>query len=202
MRKLLSILIFSFIFLGSAQASNPLIIEEGAKIQPDNLFPRVKLETNFGEIIVELDRTKAPISVNNFLRYVAKKSYDDTVFHRIIPGFVVQGGGYDKAFNELPSYPPIINESGNGLKNTTYTIAMARKAEPHTANRQFYFNVFDNTSLDPGRNWGYTVFGEATEGTDILDKMAAVKTHYDIKTGWKDVPVEPVILIKATVLKN
>ncbi|UAA39557.1 peptidylprolyl isomerase [Paraneptunicella aestuarii] len=194
------LLILTLFTISNAQAHDPLVIEEGARIQPKNLFPKVKMETNFGNIVIELNRSKAPITVNNFLRYVAKDSYNGTIFHRIIPGFVVQGGGYDVNFREIPSYPPIINESGNGLKNTTYSIAMARKEDPHTANRQFYFNLNDTTNLDPGKNWGYTVFGEAVEGTEILDKMAETETHYDIKLGWKDVPVEPVILLKATVL--
>lgn len=176
-----------------------LEVKEGAAIQPDNLFPRVKMETNFGDIVVELDRTKAPTTVDNFLLYVSKQSFDSTVFHRIIDGFVVQGGGYGEDYRGLPAFAPIINESGNGLKNKAFSIAMARNLAPHTATRQFYFNMADNATLDPGRNWGYTVFGEVLEGTEILEKMAAVPTEYNAKLGWRDVPVEPVILKKATI---
>lgn len=174
--------------------------EDGSHIQPDNYYPLVKLETTMGDIVVELDRRKAPITVNNFLRYVDKRSYEDTVFHRVIPGFVVQGGGYDADFGSLPQFPDIYNESGNGLKNETYTIAMARENDPHTANRQFYFNMNDNESLDPGRNWGYTVFGRVTEGEEILDAMSEVETEYKALIGFADVPVEPILLKKATVI--
>lgn len=172
----------------------------GSDIQPDNLFPKVKLETTMGDVIVELDRYKAPLTTNNFLRYVAKGNYDNTLFHRVIEGFVVQGGGYDPEFNKKPSYEKIFNESGNGLKNNLYTIAMAREDDPHTADRQFYFNMNNNSSLDPGRRWGYAVFGLVTEGQETLDAIAAVETEYNIKVNWRDVPIEPVILTKASVL--
>lgn len=174
--------------------------DDGSQIQPDNYYPKVMLHTNMGDITVELDRSKAPISVNNFLRYADKRSFEETIFHRVIPGFVVQGGGYDKDFKDLPKFPPIINESGNGMKNETYTIAMARSNDPHSANRQFYFNMADNDSLDPGRNWGYAVFGYVTEGQDVLEKISQVETQYDAIIGWADVPIEPVILNKVTIL--
>ncbi|MCC2617909.1 peptidylprolyl isomerase [Aestuariibacter halophilus] len=174
--------------------------QDGSHIQPDNFYPRVKLETTMGDIVVELDRTRAPRSANNFLRYVDKRSFEGTIFHRIIEGFVVQGGGYDEEFREKPKFPPIINESGNGLKNDMYTIAMARENDPHTATRQFFFNVNDNDSLNPGRDWGYAVFGMVVEGYDVVDAMAQVETFYKATIGWADVPREPIILTKATVL--
>ncbi|GGD48731.1 peptidylprolyl isomerase [Lacimicrobium alkaliphilum] len=173
---------------------------EGAKIQPDNLFPKVRLETSMGEIVVELDRIKAPITSNNFLLYVSKRSYEDTIFHRVIEDFVVQGGGYDTEFNSKPTIRTIFNESGNGNKNELYTLAMARENDPHSAGRQFFFNMNDNESLDPGRKWGYAVFGRVTEGMEVLDKIAAVETQVDPTFGWPNVPVEPVILKKATIL--
>lgn len=173
---------------------------DGSEIQKDNLYPRVKFETDFGDVMVELDRNRAPITVNNFLRYVDKGSYDDTLFHRIVNGFVVQGGGYDKEFNELPSFGKIYNESGNGLKNDMYTIAMAREDNPHSARRQFYFNIIDNDSLNPGRRWGYAVFGLVLEGAEVLDKLADVDTGYDLNTGWPNVPKEPVMLKRVTLL--
>jgi peptidyl-prolyl cis-trans isomerase A (cyclophilin A) len=173
---------------------------DGSHIQPDNYYPRVKMFTSMGDIIVELDRSRAPITVNNFLRYVDKRSYEDTIFHRIVPDFVVQGGGYDSNFVEKPSFGKIFNESGNGLKNKMYNITMARQDDPHSATRQFFFNMDNNDSLDPGRNWGYTAFGSVVEGYEVLDKMVEVKTDFDPKYGWSDVPVEQVILIKVMVL--
>lgn len=177
-----------------------LAVKDGSEIQADELYPRVKLETSMGDIEVELDRKRAPITVNNFLRYVNRGSYDNTIFHRIVPNFVVQGGGYDAEFNAQPAFPPIFNESGNGLKNDLYTIAMARQDSPHSANRQFFFNAQDNHSLNPGRRWGYTVFGQVLSGAEVIDAMATVETEYNIKVGWQNVPVKPVMLIKATIL--
>ena len=174
--------------------------DDGSQIQPDNLYPRVKIETTMGDFVLELDRYRAPITVNNFLRYVDKRAYEDTIFHRIIPDFVVQGGGYDSDFKELPKFPAIYNESGNGLKNGYYSVAMARQNDPHTANRQFFINMGENTSLDPGKGWGYAVFGEVVEGSEVLDAMSLVETHYHAIIGWADVPKEHIILKKATIL--
>ncbi|TDF38166.1 peptidyl-prolyl cis-trans isomerase [Alteromonadaceae bacterium M269] len=174
---------------------------DGSEIQPHNLFPRVKLETSMGDIIIELDRNKAPITSNNFLLYASKYNYDGTIFHRIIKDFVVQGGGYDVDMKKKPVLGKIFNESGNGLKNVLYTVAMARERDPHSADRQFYFNMNKNTTLDPGRSgWGYTVFGTVTEGYEVVDAMSAVETDVDENTGWNDVPIEPIILKKATIL--
>lgn len=169
-------------------------------IDPDNLFPKVKLETSLGVIIVELDRVKAPITVDNYLTYVVTGEYNNTVFHRIVEGFVVQGGGYDKDYIIKKINDNIINESGNGLKNEYGTIAMAKENNPHSANRQFFFNANDNNNLDPGRRWGYAVFGAIVEGEEVMEAMSKVKTDYDDGFGWEDVPLEPVILIKATLL--
>ncbi|MCL1036044.1 peptidyl-prolyl cis-trans isomerase [Shewanella submarina] len=172
-------------------------------IQKDNLYPMVKMETSMGTIVVELDRKRAPITVDNFLTYVVKGEYNNTVFHRIIADFVVQGGGLNPEFAELPSIAPIVNESGNGLSNQPGTIAMARDNNPHSATRQFYFNVADNTKLDPSpRRWGYAVFGEVTEGMDVLQAMSGVATGYNQTLGWPDVPLAPVILKKATLLSE
>ena len=169
-------------------------------IDPDNLFPRVKLETSMGTIIVELDRIRAPITVDNFLTYVVRGEYNNTIFHRIVPDFIVQGGGYSQNFELKKVDNTIINESGNGLKNVIGTIAMAKENRPHTANRQFFFNVADNSSLDPGRHWGYAVFGAIVEGQTVVDAMALVKTDYNGEMGWEDVPIEPIILTKAILL--
>jgi peptidyl-prolyl cis-trans isomerase A (cyclophilin A) len=169
-------------------------------IDPNNIFPKVKLETSMGIIIVELDRIKAPITVDNFLTYVVTGEYNNTIFHRIVEDFIVQGGGYDVDFTPKKLNKNIINESGNGLKNEVGTIAMAKESRPHTANRQFFFNINDNTSLDPGRRWGYAVFGAITDGEEVLEAIGKVKTDYNDTMGWEDVPLEPVILIKATLL--
>lgn len=170
-------------------------------IQPDNLYPQVEMQTTMGKIVVELDRTRAPITVDNFLTYVVKGEYDNTIFHRIIPEFVVQGGGLNPKLEELPESAPIVNESGNGLSNAFGTIAMARENNPHSATRQFYFNVADNTKLDPSkRRWGYAVFGEVVEGREILEAMAAVPTEHNSKLNWPDVPVTQIVLKSAKLL--
>lgn len=174
--------------------------DDGSHVQPDNYYPRVKFETTMGDIVVELDRRRAPITVNNFLRYVDKRAYEDTIFHRIVPGFVVQGGGYTADFNGKSNFPDIFNESGNGLTNDLHTIAMARQNDPHTANRQFFFNVNDNSSLNPGRDWGYAVFGVIVEGEDIVDAMSEVETEYSLRLNANNVPIEPIIIKKVIVL--
>ncbi len=198
MKKLaLLLLTVCCVFTSSVNAASKKRI-----IDPNNLYPQVKLETNMGLILVELDRVKAPIAVNNFLHYVVSRDYDNTIFHRVVADFVVQGGGYDSDFIPRKIGETIFNESGNGLKNTTGTIAMAREHNPHSSTRQFYFNVNDNESLDPGRSWGYTVFGEITYGEDILEKMALVETDFSEELGWEDVPVEKIILIKATLMPS
>ena len=167
---------------------------------PDNMFPTVKLETTMGDIEVELNRMRAPINANNFLRYVLEGEYDGTIFHRVMPGFVVQGGGYTKDIEEKTLYENVFNESGNGLKNTTGSIAMARYDDPHTATRQFYFNVNNNSSLDPSsRKWGYTVFGQVVSGMEVLEAIAGVETGYSEALDAEDVPLVPVLLIKASV---
>lgn len=174
--------------------------DDGSQIQPDNYYPRVKIETTMGDIVVELDRRRAPITVNNFLRYVDKRAYEDTIFHRIVPGFVVQGGGYTADFEGKSNFPEIFNESGNGLTNDLHTIAMARQSDPHTANRQFFFNVNDNSSLNPGRDWGYAVFGVIVEGEDVVDAMSEVETEYSIRLNANNVPIEPIVIKKVTIL--
>ncbi|MDL3984430.1 peptidylprolyl isomerase [Shewanella xiamenensis] len=170
-------------------------------IQPDSLYPQVEFDTSLGKIVVELDRTRAPITVDNFLTYVVKGEYNNTIFHRVISDFVVQGGGLNQQLEELPAGKPIVNESGNGLSNSMGTIAMARDNEPHSATRQFYFNVADNTKLDPSkRRWGYAVFGEVIEGKQVLEAMAVVETTTNAKLNWPDVPVTPIILKTAKLL--
>jgi peptidyl-prolyl cis-trans isomerase A (cyclophilin A) len=169
-------------------------------VDPTNIYPKVKLVTSMGVIIVELDRVKAPITVDNFLGYVVRGEYNNTIFHRIIDDFIVQGGAYDAKFTAKELGKSIFNESGNGLKNETGTIAMAKESRPHTANRQFFFNLSDNTTLDPGRKWGYAVFGAIVEGEEVLEAIAKVPTDYNESMAWNDVPIKPVTLISATLL--
>ncbi|MGP9800233.1 peptidylprolyl isomerase [Rheinheimera sp. NSM] len=171
----------------------------GQFLQPNNLFPKVRIVTSHGDIEVELDRSRAPLSVNNFLSYVKHKRYNNTVFHRLEPEFVLQGGGYDANYKPIEELKPVFNESGNGLKNQFGTIAMARLNDPHSATSQFYFNLQDNPSLDPGRRWGYTVFGHISAGEEVIEKIRAIQTDTSVELGWPNVPVEQV-LIKTVLL--
>jgi peptidyl-prolyl cis-trans isomerase A (cyclophilin A) len=182
------------LFSVSAVAAVDMTKPTGKFVQQNNLFPKVKLVTSVGDIIVELDRTKAPLAVNNFLSYVNIKAYDNTVFHRLEPEFVVQGGGYKSDMAPVAEFPAVFNESGNGAKNQFGSIAMARNNDPHSATSQFFFNLNDNPSLDPGKNWGYTVFGQIQDGFEVLDKMKLLETHTDEQTGWQNVPKQPIIL--------
>lgn len=194
-------LCLAFFVVFAHSADQPKIeIKEGARIQPYNFYPRVKLETSLGDIIIELRRNRAPITVNNFLMYVKEKQYDNTLFHRVIEDYIVQGGGFSTSMESLPAKYKIFNESGNGLKNIRYSLAMARMNDPHSANRQFFFNVNDNDNLDPNKRWGYTVFAEVIEGFDVVDAMAAVETHLDPVSGLEDKPVQDLVLIKASIL--
>ena len=173
------------------------------EVIPDNLFPSIKLETSMGDIVVELNRRRAPITANNFLRYVLAGEYNGTIFHRVMPGFVVQGGGYTESFEERELFPPIYNESGNGLKNRPMTLSMARFDDPHSATSQFFINLEFNESLDPNsRSWGYAVFGEVISGQDVVEAIAAVETGYNEGLDAEDVPLTPVKLITATVLEE
>jgi len=169
-------------------------------VLPENAFPTVVFETSMGTVTVELNRMRAPATVNNFLRYAVDGRYDNTIFHRVMKDFVVQGGGYDAGWSEVPVGAPVINESGNGLKNNLGTIAMARFEDPHSATSQFYFNLANNDSLDPGaRNWGYTVFGDVISGMDVLEAIGGVETGYNAEVDFQDVPLVNVTLIKVSV---
>ena len=165
--------------------------------------PQVELHvTNYGVITLELDKEKAPQSVTNFLSYVNKGHYNNTVFHRVIPGFMVQGGGFEPGMKQKDSDAPIANEAQNGLKNANYTVAMARTSDPHSATAQFFINVADNGFLNHtapnAQGWGYAVFGKVVGGTDVVDKIKAVKTG---RSGFHDdVPKEDVVIEKAVAL--
>ena len=165
--------------------------------------PQVELHIqNLGVITLELDVEKAPKSVENFLNYVKKGHYDNTIFHRVIPGFMIQGGGFAPGMEQKPTDAPIDNEANNGLKNDNYTIAMARTNAPHSATAQFFINVADNGFLNhtapTPSGWGYAVFGKVVSGTDIVDQIKAVKTGR--KGFHDDVPKEDVVIEKAVVV--
>ncbi|HEU5116633.1 MAG TPA: peptidylprolyl isomerase [Isosphaeraceae bacterium] len=153
--------------------------------------PTVVIETSKGNITVELDREKAPITVENFLKYVDSGFYNGTIFHRVIPDFMIQGGGLTPNMQEKKTNPEIKNESGNGLSNQRGTIAMARKQDPNSASSQFFINVVDNKPLDT-YGGGYTVFGKVTDGMDVVDAIRVVRTTS--RAGMQDVPVEPVLI--------
>lgn len=167
-------------------------------------MPYVELETTMGNIVIELNQEKAPNTVANFLEYVKSGHYDGTIFHRVIDGFMIQGGGMDANMKEKSTNAPIQNEADNGLKNEVGTIAMARTSDPHSATAQFFINVKDNSFLNfSGKNpqgWGYTVFGKVTEGMDIVNKIKGVPTG---KYGFHaDVPTTPVVITHAKVIEK
>ncbi len=161
----------------------------------------IKLTTNHGVITLQLDAEKAPKSVANFIAYVEAGHYDGTIFHRVIDGFMVQGGGFVPGMDQKPVQSPIENEAKNGLKNTRGTVAMARTSDPHSATAQFFMNVADNDFLDNGKcqdGWGYCVFGRVVDGMDVMDKIKGVKVR---NSGFhQNVPVEDVILERAEVV--
>ena len=173
---------------------------KGEYIQPNNLFPKVMMKTNLGNVIIELNRAKAPLTVNNFLSYVSAKRYDNTIFHRLEHEFVLQGGGYTSKFESIEEFPAIVNESGNGLKNEWHTISMARLYPPHSATSQFFFNLGDNKSLNPGRNWGYTVFGYVVEGDEFFEKVTKIETGVSPELGWPNSPLKNIVILSFEVL--
>ena len=164
--------------------------------------PRVKLETSMGDIVIELDAAKAPKTAANFVDYVKDGFYNGTVFHRVMDGFMIQGGGFEPGLKQKPTKAPIDNEANNGLKNANYTVAMARTSDPHSATAQFFINVADNGFLNhtapSAQGWGYAVFGKVVSGADVVDKIKAVKTG---RSGFHDdVPKEDVVIEKAVAL--
>lgn len=183
MKTLLALLLLSLPAFASAQQGVPA-------------HPYVKIETTEGTIVVELDGRRAPLTVENFLGLVESGFFDGTIFHRVIPGFMIQGGGYTPGLTVKEPEGGIPNESGNGLRNLRGTIAMARTSEPHTAVAQFYINLADNPSLDPqAERWGYAVFGLVIEGMDVVDRIAARPTGPSGQFS-RDVPAVPVIIKK------
>jgi peptidyl-prolyl cis-trans isomerase B (cyclophilin B) len=162
----------------------------------------VKLSTNLGTITLDLDARRAPETVKNFLQYVQDGHYDNTVFHRVIDGFMIQGGGFEPGMRQKPTRAPVSNEANNGLKNERGTVAMARTGDPHSATAQFFINVADNAFLNhsapTAQGWGYCVFGRVTDGMDVVEKIKGVRTGS--KGMHKDVPVEDVVIERAEVV--
>jgi cyclophilin family peptidyl-prolyl cis-trans isomerase len=162
---------------------------------------QVKVETSAGDFVLQMDEARAPLSVANFLQYVKDGFYAGTVFHRVVNGFVIQGGGYTPELTLKPPRPPVVNESGNGLSNRRGSVAMARSGEPHSADSQFYINLADNLPLDskPTR-WGYAVFAEVIQGMDVVDEIGHRVTGSS--GGMQDVPNEPVVIRNVSILKT
>jgi peptidyl-prolyl cis-trans isomerase B (cyclophilin B) len=194
----LSTLIFA-VFLAAG-----LILATGPRARAERSHPLVKLETSMGDITLELYPDKAPVTVANFLEYVKSGFYNGTIFHRVINGFMIQGGGMNAQMQEKPTRAPIKNEADNGLKNEPYTIAMARTSNPDSATAQFFINVANNTFLNhtakTTRGWGYAVFGKVIKGQDVVDKIKTVPTT--TVGPYENVPKEPVTIIKAVVMQE
>ncbi len=167
--------------------------------------PKVRMETSKGEVIIELNAEKAPVTVANFLRYVQDGKYDGTIFHRVIKGFMNQGGGFTAQYDKVDTYEPIKNEADNGLKNKRGTIAMARTGDPNSATNQFFINTVDNAFLNHSaktqRGWGYCVFGEVVEGMDVMDRISQVKTGAGGPFG-QDVPKTLVVIEKVSLITD
>jgi cyclophilin family peptidyl-prolyl cis-trans isomerase len=188
----------ALLFAAAVVAADP-----GPAAAPASGSPRVALETSKGKIVLELDAARAPKSVENFLAYVRAGHYDGTVFHRVIDGFMIQGGGFDEKMVQRGTRPPIANEADNGLKNRRGTVAMARTNDPDSASAQFFVNTVDNGFLDhqskDARGWGYAVFGRVVEGLEVVDAIAKVATGN--RGPFQDVPLEPVVIRKAAVVE-
>jgi len=203
-RSLLLLGILPFVFF-SAHAAPPSTStstsQQGVTSMSTN--PRVKMTTSLGDIVITLDAVKAPKTVANFLAYVKEGFYNGTIFHRVIDGFMVQGGGFTSGLKQKPTKANVENEANNGLKNNKYTLAMARTNEPHSATAQFFINVANNDFLNhtapTSQGWGYAVFGEVTEGKEVVDKMRAVATA---NSGFhQNVPTTDLVIIEAVVLE-
>jgi peptidyl-prolyl cis-trans isomerase B (cyclophilin B) len=187
----------------SAQAAPPSTSTPKQGVTSMSTNPRVKMTTSLGDIVITLDAAKAPKTVANFLAYVNDGFYNGTIFHRVIDGFMVQGGGFEPGLKQKPTKANVENEANNGLKNNKYTLAMARTSDPHSATAQFFINVANNDFLNhtapTAQGWGYAVFGEVTEGKDVVDKMKAVATA---NSGFhQNVPTTDLVITKAVVLE-
>ena len=183
-----------------------LIVESGFAACPDEIlypdasFPELTIKTNQGEVVIELDRNRAPLTVNHFLWHVKNHSYDNNLIHRVVADYVIQSGAFKADLSEVNSCGMVFNESGNGLSNERGTIAMARYDDPHSAGSSFYINLADNTNLDPNqKSWGYTVFGIVISGMDVLDQIAQSKTGYNQQLAAADVPIDSITIISVSL---
>jgi peptidyl-prolyl cis-trans isomerase B (cyclophilin B) len=183
---------------------SPVLLFVALAVQAES-NPQVKIQTNMGDIVLELYPEKAPKTVENFLNYVDTNFYDDTIFHRVIDGFMIQGGGFTQQFERKPTSPPVINEADNGLTNLTGTIAMARTPEPHSATAQFFINVADNAFLNhtnkTPRGWGYAVFGKVISGMNVVDKIRQIPTGAG-GPFQRDVPKSPAIILSISRVQS
>jgi cyclophilin family peptidyl-prolyl cis-trans isomerase len=178
---------------GAAAAKTQAKSDGSAAVTPTGPATQVRVVTSMGNFIIELNAERAPLTVPHFLKYVDQGHYTGTIFHRVIANFVIQGGGFDKDYKPTPAPTRVVNESGNGLTNVRGTVGMARGAEPHGSDVQFYVNLYDNEALDPNQTrWGYAVFGKVVQGMDVVDKIGNVATN--AHGVFKDTPVEPVII--------
>ncbi len=207
MKRLIYTMSFLVLLLTACSADKTTSVEATNATQSNGdkmaANPQVKIETTLGDITLELDAKNAPISTENFITYVKSGHYDGTIFHRVIPNFMVQGGGMNPDMSEKPSKASIQNEANNGLKNDKGTVAMARTNDPHSASAQFFINIKDNDFLnfrsEDMQGWGYAVFGKVVDGMDVVDKIEKVQTG---DTGFhQDVPQDPIILNKVTVIE-
>ncbi len=191
--------------IGLLAFSSITFAAEHPKKMPESTQTKVKFETTLGDFVVQLDPGKAPVTVKNFVTYVKEGHYDGTIFHRVIPGFMAQGGGYTQDFKQKPTHAPIKNEADNGLVNKRGSIAMARTPDPNSASSQFFINFKDNDFLNykspTPQGWGYAVFGEVVQGMDVVDAMAKVPTGSGGPMP-TDVPQTPIVVEKATVLSE
>jgi peptidyl-prolyl cis-trans isomerase A (cyclophilin A) len=178
---------------GAAAAKTPAKTDGSAAATPAAPATQVRVVTSMGNFIIELNAERAPLTVPHFLKYVDQGHYTGTIFHRVIANFVIQGGGFDKDYKPTSAPARVVNESGNGLTNVRGTVGMARGAEPHGGDVQFYVNLYDNEALDPSQTrWGYAVFGKVVQGMDVVDKIGNVATN--THGAFKDTPAEPVII--------
>jgi peptidyl-prolyl cis-trans isomerase B (cyclophilin B) len=201
-----ALLLLTAFFLGSG-AAVAQTLSQNTQTNQDNssmsTSPRVKLDTTAGDIVIELNAADAPKSTENFLTYVRDGFYDNTIFHRVIDGFMIQGGGFEPGMKQKTTGAPIENEANNGLKNDKYTIAMARTNDPHSATAQFFINIANNDFLNhtapTAQGWGYAVFGRVVQGEDVVDRIRGVKTG---NSGFhQNVPAEDVVIEKATIVE-
>lgn len=192
--------LFSALLISAVLLGTPAVHAQSAQ-QPTQAGPRVRIETTRGNFVIELDTQRAPLTVASFLDYVKAGHYTDTIFHRVIGNFVIQGGGYDAKSVEKPTRAGIPNEAGNGLSNRRGTVGLARTGDPHSGTAQFYVNLSDNAALDPQPSrWGYAVFGRIVEGMAVVDDIGAVATG-SAGTFERDAPLQPVVIKRVEVLK-